>query len=201
MPIWNGCATKCNARSDAAKQSISEGAGGSEARRRTLPTARMTIFAKVRGRPMGIAALVGAVVGMLADASFLTTSAPAYGHCPKLLLRCCAMSSRISNSRSWIWSGRSASSRRSSLRSPSSPSARYLCCFRLPRRRGLYLGYPVSGGCHRLDGRGFLVIAAAAAVYLSRLTRARSPMFAEVRREWQEDRVIVERILSADEEA
>jgi uncharacterized membrane protein YqjE len=48
---------------------------------------------------------------------------------------------------------------------------------------------------------GFLVIAAAAAVYLSRVSRARSPMFAEVRREWQEDRVIIERILSADDEA
>jgi uncharacterized membrane protein YqjE len=50
-------------------------------------------------------------------------------------------------------------------------------------------------------GGAFLVIAAAAAVYLSRLSRGRSPMFAEVRREWQEDRVIVERILSADDEA
>jgi uncharacterized membrane protein YqjE len=50
-------------------------------------------------------------------------------------------------------------------------------------------------------GGGFLVIAAAAAVYLSRVARARSPMFAEVRREWQEDREMVERILSADDEA
>jgi uncharacterized membrane protein YqjE len=50
-------------------------------------------------------------------------------------------------------------------------------------------------------GGGFLVIAAAAAVYLSRVSRARSPMFSEVRREWQEDRVIIERILSADDEA
>lgn len=49
-------------------------------------------------------------------------------------------------------------------------------------------------------GGVFLVIAAAAAVYLSRVLRARSPMFAEVRREWQEDRVIIERILSADDE-
>ncbi len=48
-------------------------------------------------------------------------------------------------------------------------------------------------------GGGFLVLAIAAAIYLVRLARARSPLLADVRREWQEDRVILERIL-ADEE-
>jgi uncharacterized membrane protein YqjE len=47
---------------------------------------------------------------------------------------------------------------------------------------------------------GFLLIAVAAAIYLSRAARARLPMFAQVRREWQEDRVILERILSDDDE-
>ncbi len=48
-------------------------------------------------------------------------------------------------------------------------------------------------------GGGFLVLAIAAGIYLVRLARARSPLLADVRREWQEDRVILERIL-ADEE-
>jgi uncharacterized membrane protein YqjE len=48
-------------------------------------------------------------------------------------------------------------------------------------------------------GGGFLVLAIAAAIYLSRLMRARSPLLADVRREWQEDRVILERILSDEE--
>jgi uncharacterized membrane protein YqjE len=47
---------------------------------------------------------------------------------------------------------------------------------------------------------GFLAIAAAAAIYRFRAARTRSALFAEVRREWQEDRVIVERILSSDDE-
>jgi len=46
---------------------------------------------------------------------------------------------------------------------------------------------------------GFLVLAIAAAVYLSRLSRERSALLADVRREWQRDRVILERILSDDE--
>ena len=46
---------------------------------------------------------------------------------------------------------------------------------------------------------GFLVLAIAAAVYLSRLLRERSALLADVRREWQQDRVILERILSDDE--
>lgn len=48
-------------------------------------------------------------------------------------------------------------------------------------------------------GGGFLVLAIVAAIYLSRLARARSPLLADVRREWQEDRVILERILSDEE--
>jgi uncharacterized membrane protein YqjE len=47
---------------------------------------------------------------------------------------------------------------------------------------------------------GFLVIAIAAVIYCSRLGRARSPLLADVKREWQEDRVILERILSSDED-
>jgi uncharacterized membrane protein YqjE len=50
-------------------------------------------------------------------------------------------------------------------------------------------------------GGGFLVIAIAALIYRSRLSRAsaRSPLLSDVKREWQEDRVILERILSSDE--
>jgi len=50
-------------------------------------------------------------------------------------------------------------------------------------------------------GGGFLVIAIAALIHRSRLSRARarSPLLADVKREWQEDRVILERILSSDE--
>ena len=45
----------------------------------------------------------------------------------------------------------------------------------------------------------FLVAAIAAAVYRARAARARSPLLSDVRREWQEDRVILEKILSSDE--
>jgi uncharacterized membrane protein YqjE len=45
---------------------------------------------------------------------------------------------------------------------------------------------------------GFVVIAIIAIVYRSSVLRAQAPMLASVRREWQEDRVILERIL-ADE--
>lgn len=48
-------------------------------------------------------------------------------------------------------------------------------------------------------GGGFLVLAIAAAIYLAKLSRARSPLLGDVRREWQEDRVILERILADDE--
>jgi uncharacterized membrane protein YqjE len=47
---------------------------------------------------------------------------------------------------------------------------------------------------------GFVVVAIGAAVYLSRAARARSPLLSDVRREWQEDRVILERILSPDKD-
>lgn len=47
---------------------------------------------------------------------------------------------------------------------------------------------------------GFLVLAIGAAVYRARLARARSPLLADVGREWREDRVILERILAEDEE-
>jgi uncharacterized membrane protein YqjE len=46
---------------------------------------------------------------------------------------------------------------------------------------------------------GFLVIAIGAAIYRSRAARARSPLLSDVRREWQEDRIILEKILSSDE--
>ena len=47
---------------------------------------------------------------------------------------------------------------------------------------------------------GFLAVAIGAAVYRSRAARASSPLLSDVRREWQEDRVILERILSSDED-
>jgi uncharacterized membrane protein YqjE len=47
---------------------------------------------------------------------------------------------------------------------------------------------------------GFLVVAIGAAIYRSRAARARSPLLSDVRREWQEDRVILEKILSSDDE-
>ena len=46
---------------------------------------------------------------------------------------------------------------------------------------------------------GFLVVAIGAALYRSRAARARSPLLSDVRREWLEDRVILEKILSSDE--
>ena len=47
---------------------------------------------------------------------------------------------------------------------------------------------------------GFIVVAIAAALYRARSARVRSPLLADVHREWQEDRVILERILSSDED-
>ena len=47
----------------------------------------------------------------------------------------------------------------------------------------------------------FLVIAIGALIFRTRIARDRSPMFAEVRREWQEDKVILERMLSSDDES
>ena len=45
---------------------------------------------------------------------------------------------------------------------------------------------------------GFVVVAIGAVVFRSRAARSRSPLLADVRREWQQDRVILERILSSD---
>jgi uncharacterized membrane protein YqjE len=49
-------------------------------------------------------------------------------------------------------------------------------------------------------GGGFLVVAIVAVAYLSNAARAKSPLLASVRREWQEDRVLLERILSSDQD-
>lgn len=49
-------------------------------------------------------------------------------------------------------------------------------------------------------GGGFLVVAIAAVAYLSNAARAKSPLLDSVRREWQEDRVLLERILSSDQD-
>jgi uncharacterized membrane protein YqjE len=45
-------------------------------------------------------------------------------------------------------------------------------------------------------GGGFLVLAIGAAIYRASVIRARSPFLDSVRQEWQEDRVLLERILS-----
>jgi uncharacterized membrane protein YqjE len=47
---------------------------------------------------------------------------------------------------------------------------------------------------------GFLVVAIGALIYRARIERARSPLLSDVKREWQEDKVILERILSSDED-
>lgn len=49
-------------------------------------------------------------------------------------------------------------------------------------------------------GGGFLVVAIVALIYGFSLARGRSSLFTDVRREWQEDRVLLERLLSADED-
>ena len=46
---------------------------------------------------------------------------------------------------------------------------------------------------------GFLIVAIGAAIYRARAARARSPLLSDVHREWQEDRVILEKMLSSDE--
>jgi uncharacterized membrane protein YqjE len=45
----------------------------------------------------------------------------------------------------------------------------------------------------------FVVLAIVAALYRSKIGRARSELFATVRREWREDRVLLERIVSSDQ--
>jgi uncharacterized membrane protein YqjE len=49
-------------------------------------------------------------------------------------------------------------------------------------------------------GGGFLGVAIVAAAYRSNAARAKSPLLASVRREWQIDRVLLERILSSDQD-
>jgi len=49
-------------------------------------------------------------------------------------------------------------------------------------------------------GGGFLGVAIVAALYRANAVRAKSQLLASVRREWQEDRVLLERILSSDQD-
>lgn len=49
-------------------------------------------------------------------------------------------------------------------------------------------------------GGAFLLVAIIAGLYRSRVLNAQAPFLGTVRREWQEDRVILERILSSDED-
>ena len=49
-------------------------------------------------------------------------------------------------------------------------------------------------------GGGFLGLAIAAAAYLALMARSRSQFLASVRREWLQDRVFLERLLSSDED-
>ncbi len=46
---------------------------------------------------------------------------------------------------------------------------------------------------------GFALVAIIAGIYGSNIARARSPLLGDVRREWQDDRVILERILSDED--
>jgi uncharacterized membrane protein YqjE len=48
-------------------------------------------------------------------------------------------------------------------------------------------------------GGGFLAVAIIAMIYRSKAASDRTPFLASVRHEWQEDRVILERILSDDD--
>jgi len=49
-------------------------------------------------------------------------------------------------------------------------------------------------------GGGFLIAALAAAAYRSNAARKRSPLFASLSQEWQEDRVLLERILASSDQ-
>jgi uncharacterized membrane protein YqjE len=49
-------------------------------------------------------------------------------------------------------------------------------------------------------GGGFVLAAVVAAIFRSRAAQGRSQFLATVRREWQEDRVLLERILSSDQD-
>src|ERR1700722_14043597 len=48
-------------------------------------------------------------------------------------------------------------------------------------------------------GGGFLFIAAVAAAYRAKAARTRTPLFASVRREWQQDSVLLEHILASSD--
>ena len=49
-------------------------------------------------------------------------------------------------------------------------------------------------------GGGFLVVAIAAAAYRASAARAKSQFLGSVRREWEQDRVLLEHILSSDQD-
>jgi uncharacterized membrane protein YqjE len=49
-------------------------------------------------------------------------------------------------------------------------------------------------------GGGFVLAAVVAAIYRSSVVRAKSQILASVRREWQQDRVLLERVLSSNQE-
>ena len=49
-------------------------------------------------------------------------------------------------------------------------------------------------------GGGFLAVAIAAAVYRANAVRAKSQFLGSLRRAWEEDRVLLERILSSDQD-
>jgi uncharacterized membrane protein YqjE len=49
-------------------------------------------------------------------------------------------------------------------------------------------------------GGGFVVVAIAAAVYRANTARDKSQFLATVRREWEQDRVLLEHILSSDQD-
>jgi uncharacterized membrane protein YqjE len=49
-------------------------------------------------------------------------------------------------------------------------------------------------------GAGFLAVAIGAAAYRANVARAKSQFLASVRRQWQEDRVLLERILSSQQD-
>jgi uncharacterized membrane protein YqjE len=49
-------------------------------------------------------------------------------------------------------------------------------------------------------GGGFLIVAVGCAFYRSSLARSKTPFLASVHHEWQEDRVILERLLSSHQD-
>jgi uncharacterized membrane protein YqjE len=49
-------------------------------------------------------------------------------------------------------------------------------------------------------GGGFVLAAVVAAIYRASVVRAKSQILASVRREWQQDRVLLERVLSSNQE-